>query len=84
MKQSKHTRRFFNLVAFAGVLALAGAGGIVAAQAQQKGGQGRHYFAADGRRRGRCWQDPARIPDRIDGPMPRVAVGGYQDRGRDL
>src|SRR5882762_6216043 len=36
MKQSKHTRRFFNLVAFAGVVALAGAGGIVAAQAQQK------------------------------------------------
>src|SRR5260370_31098591 len=36
MKQSKHTRRFFNLVAFAGVVALAGAGGILAAQAQQK------------------------------------------------
>src|SRR6266481_3660642 len=36
MKQSKHTRRFFNLVAFAGVVALAGAGGIVAALAQQK------------------------------------------------
>jgi spermidine/putrescine-binding protein len=37
MKQSKQTRRAFNLVAFAGVVALAGAGGIVAAQAQQKG-----------------------------------------------
>ena len=36
MKQSKHTRRAFNLAAVAGVAALAGAGGIVAAQAQQK------------------------------------------------
>jgi len=36
MKRTKHTRRAFNLVAFAGVVALAGAGGIVAALAQQK------------------------------------------------
>jgi branched-chain amino acid transport system substrate-binding protein len=36
MKQSKHTRRAFNIVAVAGIAALAGAGGIVAVQAQQK------------------------------------------------
>src|SRR6516165_1017917 len=36
MKRTKHTRRAFNLVAFAGAVALVGAGGIVAALAQQK------------------------------------------------
>jgi branched-chain amino acid transport system substrate-binding protein len=36
MKQSKHTRRAFNLGAVAGVAALAGGRGIGAAQAQQK------------------------------------------------
>jgi branched-chain amino acid transport system substrate-binding protein len=36
MKQSQHTRRAFNIAAVAGVAALAGAGAILAAQAQQK------------------------------------------------
>ncbi|SDR48830.1 amino acid/amide ABC transporter substrate-binding protein, HAAT family [Rhizobiales bacterium GAS113] len=36
MKQSKHTRRAFNIAAVAGVAALAGASGILAVQAQQK------------------------------------------------
>ena len=36
MKQTKHTRRAFNIAAVAGVAALAGAGGIAAVQAQQK------------------------------------------------
>src|SRR3984957_7244729 len=36
MKQSKHTRRAFNIAAVAGVAAFVGAGGIVAVQAQQK------------------------------------------------
>ncbi|SEE50682.1 amino acid/amide ABC transporter substrate-binding protein, HAAT family [Rhizobiales bacterium GAS188] len=36
MKQSKHTRRAFNIAAVAGVAALASAGGILAVQAQQK------------------------------------------------
>jgi len=36
MKQSKHTRRAFNLAAVVSVAALAGAGGIVAVKAQQK------------------------------------------------
>jgi branched-chain amino acid transport system substrate-binding protein len=36
MTQSRYTRRTFNLAAFAGVAAVAGAGGIVSVQAQQK------------------------------------------------
>ena len=36
MKQSKHTRRAFNLAAFVSVAALAAAGGIVSVKAQQK------------------------------------------------
>jgi branched-chain amino acid transport system substrate-binding protein len=36
MKQTKHTRRAFNIAAVAGVAAFAGAGGIAAVQAQQK------------------------------------------------
>ncbi len=36
MKQSKHTRRAFNIAAVAGVAAFVGAGGIVAVRAQQK------------------------------------------------
>jgi branched-chain amino acid transport system substrate-binding protein len=36
MKQSKYSRRAFNIAAAAGVVALAGAGSVVAVQAQQK------------------------------------------------
>jgi branched-chain amino acid transport system substrate-binding protein len=36
MKQTKHTRRAFNIAAVAGIAAFAGAGGIAAVQAQQK------------------------------------------------
>ena len=36
MKQNKPTRRVFSIAAVAGVAALAGAGGLVAANAQQK------------------------------------------------
>jgi branched-chain amino acid transport system substrate-binding protein len=73
MKQSKHTRRFFNLVAFASVVAMAGAGGIVAARAQQKAvklGITLPLTGADA--------DDSRSPSTR--PMPRVASAATRSR----
>ena len=84
MKQSKHTRRAFNLVAFAGVVALAGAGGIVAAQAQQKAvklGITLPLTGADADDAGKIQHG---FQMAIDEANAKGGVARLQDRGRDL